>query len=149
MDKDLQSNPDSPKNDEPSLLPMGTIMKAKLSFTHVDTGETLEQPNPRPVLVLRDYGDGAVKIATLTSRIEKNHVKQYGHTLDKTKEYGLTKPSAVLCTESNMGIIPREKLSGPIGRLPFSEMDKILEKTELVNKKEHNLKMKLMSELER
>lgn len=142
------SKKEEPRN-EPSELPIGTIMKAKLSFEHVDTKETLDQPNPRPVVVIKDYGDGAVKVATLTSRIEKRHVKEFGHTLDKTEEYGLNKPSAVLCTNANRGIIPREKLSGPYGRLPFSEMEKIFKKIQQVNQKEHGLKMKLISELER
>lgn len=131
-----------------SFLPIGSLVSAKIQFTHAETGESLPSQK-RPLLVLRDYGDGAVKVATITSRIEKGHVKEYGHIIEKSLDYGLAKKSAVLCTRANMGILARENLSEPFGRLPFEEVKKVLEKSEKLNKKEHGLAYNLKSELER
>lgn len=130
------------------FLPIGSLVKAKIQFTHAETGESLE-PQTRPLLVLRDYGDGAVKVATITSRIDKKHVEKYGHIMENSLDYGLTKKSAVLCTRANMGILARENLSEPFGRLPFEEVKQVLQKAEQLNKKEHGLAYKLKSELER
>ncbi|MFS0604929.1 type II toxin-antitoxin system PemK/MazF family toxin [Peribacillus frigoritolerans] len=131
-----------------SFLPIGSIVNARLEFKHIETSESIRS-TPRPVLVLRDYGDGAVKVATLTSRIEKKHVQEYGHLLEKSEEYGLKKKSAVLCTKFNMGVLAKENLSEPYAHVPFTEMKMILEKAESLNKKEHGFQMKLVSELER
>ena len=149
MEKESQiSNNDSQNEKELPFLPMGTIVNARLEFKHIETGESI-QSRPRPVLVLRDYGDGAVKIATITSRIEKKHVQEYGHLLEKSEEYGLKKKSAVLCTRFNIGVLAKENLSEPYAHVPFPEMKKILEKAEALNKKEHGLQIRLVSELER
>ncbi|WHY71251.1 hypothetical protein [Fictibacillus enclensis] len=133
---------------EKSVLSMGALCKAKLEFKHVETGESV-QSSPRPVLVLRDLEDGAVQIATLTSRIEKRHVAEIGHILEDSLEYGLIKKSAVLCSPYNIGYLSRENLSEPFGKVPLTEMVKVFDKVEQVNKKEHNLHMKLVSEHER
>ena len=134
-------------NNEKPILPIGSIVTAKVEFTHVKTGNSIT--SNRPVLVIRDYGDGAVKIATITSRVEKEHVKENGHQLENYEEYGLNKPSAVLCTRFNMGVLSRDNVSEPIGRIPFSEMKQVLEKAEQLNKIELRYNMKVVSELER
>lgn len=90
-----------------------------------------------------------MQIATITSRIEKSHVGKYGHVLEDYQEYGLYKKSAVLCTSSNRGYIAREKLSGPFGKVPLPEIKKILEKSEILNKREINLQYKFVSQHER
>lgn len=133
---------------EKFVLPMGALCKAKLEFKHVETGKPI-QSSPRPVLVLRDLKDGAVQIATITSRIEKRHIAEFGHVLENSLEYGLTKKSAVLCSPYNIGYLSRENLSEPFYQLPLTEMVKVIDKMEQVNKKEHNLHMKLVSEHER
>ncbi|MGM0924672.1 MAG: hypothetical protein ACQEWW_26390 [Bacillota bacterium] len=135
---------DKEANDQP-FLPMGSLVRATLEFQHVESGESIVSA-PRPVLVLQDRQDGSVQIATITSRIEKNHVAKYGHVLEDYQEYGLHKKSAVLCTNSNRGYIAREKLSEPFGKIPFPEMKKILEKSEMLNKREINLQYKLVSD---
>ncbi|MFF2588840.1 hypothetical protein ACFVSS_13215 [Peribacillus butanolivorans] len=48
-----------------------------------------------------------------------------------------------------MGVLAKENLSEPYAHVPFPEMKKILEKAESLNKKEHGLQIKLVSELER
>lgn len=91
MEKESQKSINDSQNEkELPFLPMGSIVNARLEFKHIETGESI-QSRPRPVLVLRDYGDGAVKIATLTSRIEKKHVQEYGHLLEKSEESVLRK----------------------------------------------------------
>ncbi|WP_025907750.1 hypothetical protein [Priestia flexa] len=116
-------------------------------FTRI-SAEPLVSPR-RPVVVLRDKGDGNVLIATLTSRIEKSHVAELGHILEDSLEYGLDKKSAILCTSFNRGYLSREKLSEPFGKIPYPELKKYFEKAEMLNKKEHKLHMKLVSEIER
>ena len=131
-----------------SFLPIGSVVKASIQFTHAETGESLPSQT-RPLLILRDYGDGAVKVATITSRIEKKHVEKYGHIIEKSLDYGLAKKSAVLCSRANIGILARENLSEPLCRLPFEEVKKVLQKAEQLNKKEHGLMYNMKSELER
>ncbi|MGG0286755.1 hypothetical protein ABEY41_16885 [Peribacillus butanolivorans] len=53
------------------------------------------------------------------------------------------------CTRFNMGVLAKENLSEPYAHVPFPEMKKILEKAEALNKKEHGLQIRLVSELER
>ncbi|RXZ01428.1 hypothetical protein [Fictibacillus sp. S7] len=69
--------------------------------------------------------------------------------MEDSLEYGLTKKSAVLCSPYNIGYLSRENLSEPFGKVPLTDMAKVLDKMEQVNKKEHNLHMKLVSEHER
>lgn len=47
------------------------------------------------------------------------------------------------------GSLGKEKLSEPYEHVPFTEMKKILEKAESLNKKEHGLQIRVVSELER